>query len=239
MFARSTRIRTLTVVGLGCAIAVPAAAAQKPTKPTKPAPGPTAPAPGTAALTLDAAPALLTFTQTTSLRGRLSGSTAAGTVVRLESDSVPPLGDAFITTGKTATTTKNGNYAFVDAPGVNTQYRVVTTTGTKLTSPVRQVRVRPLVGLTVSTTIPRRGTLVTFSGSVRPVHSTLLVSIQRRTSTGRYATVAKTALKPASAQRSSYSRRVRIRASGVYRVILPAHNDNVTGISRARTLTVR
>lgn len=223
---------TLMAAGIVLVVAVPAAVAAKPApKPVKP---------GANALTLTAKPDLIVFTQTTALSGRLSGpGTSAGTTVRLEADSVAPLGDAFVTTGKTAVTAKNGDYRFLVAPGVTTQYRVVTAGGPSVTSPVRGVRVRPLVGLTTSTAFPRKGSLVRFAGSVRPVHTTLLVSIQRRTSTGRWATVAKTALKPATALRSSYSRRIRIRATGTYRVVLPAHNDNTTGISRERTLTVR
>lgn len=213
--------------GLALAL-VPGAGAAKPVKP---------PANGSA-VSLKAAPALLTFMQTTTLAGRLAGPKTTAVSVRLEADSVPPLGDSFTWAGKTTTTAANGSFRFVVAPGVNTQYRVVAKSAPDVTSPAQLVRVRPLVGLTLSDSTPRRGTLVTFSGSVRPAHDGSLVSIQRRTSTGRWAPVARTSLTPAVAGRSVYKRKLRVRANGVFRVVLPAHSDNITGISRLRTVVV-
>lgn len=214
--------------GLTFALA-PGAGAAKPVKPPK----------AVSAVSLNAAPALLTFTQTTALTGRVTGPTTAGIAVRLEADSIPPLGDRFTSTGKTATTVANGGFNFAVAPGVNTLYRVVAKTAPDVTSVAQRVRVRPLVGLTLSDSTPRRGALVTFSGSIRPVHNGLLVSIQRRTATGRWATVTRTALKAAATpDRSTFSRKLRVRADGVYRIVLPAHNDNVTGISRVRSVKV-
>lgn len=222
----------VTVTTLAGLALVPVTQAAKPVKPTTPKPG------ATTAVSLAAKPALLTFTQSTALSGSLTGSTPAGVSVRLEQDTIPPLGDRFASTGRTTTTAANGSYRFTVAPAVTTQYRVVAKSSPGVTSAAQLVRVRPLVGLTVSDSTPRRNTSVSFSGSVRSAHDGSLVSIQRRTATGRWATVARTRLKDAGTTRSAYARRLRIRASGTYRVVLPAHSDHVTGISRTRKLSV-
>jgi hypothetical protein len=211
---------------------IPVAGAAKPPKP------PPKPPKGGYAISLDAKPSPVVFAQATTLSGRLAGPTHAGVSVRLEQDKTLPLGDKFDSAGAVATTATNGNYQFVVRPAVNTQYRVIAKTTPDTTSPVRLVGVRPLIGLTLSDSTPRRGALVRFSGSVRPAHDGSAVAIQRRTATGGWSTVATTALKDAGTARSVYSRLVRVRRDGVYRVKLPAHNDHATGISSQRTIVV-
>ena len=224
---------TLTAVA-GLALVPAAGAAPKPPN----APKPPKPAMGTYTLSLDAKPSLVLFTTATTLSGRVAGPTVAGVNVRLEQDDTLPLGDKFVPTGLMGATAANGGYQFAVKPSVNTQYRVVAKTTPDTTSPVRQVRVRPLVGFSVSDSTPRRGALVRFSGSVRPAHDGALVRVQRRTATGRWATVAQTRLKDAGDVRSTYSRRLRVRSDGVYRVVVPQHNDHINGISRLRRINV-
>jgi hypothetical protein len=204
---------------------VPAAPAAKPSKQTY-------------AVSLDARPNPVVFTKTTTLSGRLTGPTTSGVQVRLEQDTTLPLGDSFKPTGMATTTAANGTYSFLVKPTVNTQYRAVAKTTPDTTSPARFVGVRPLISLRLSDATPRAGARVRFHGSVYPAHDGSVVRIQRRSATGRWVTVARTTLRDAGDARSTYSRRVRVRRDGVYRVKLPAHADHVSGFSRARTIRV-
>jgi hypothetical protein len=215
-------------VGLGLAVA-PVALAAKPPKPPK----------GSYAVSIGAAPTTVVFGRATQLSGFLAGPTVAGVTVRLEQDTTLPLGDKFTPTGMTTTTAANGAYSFAGVkPGVNSDYRAVAQTSPSTTSPVQLVNVRPLVGFKLSTSTPRRGARVRFSGSVLPAHNGLTVAIQRRSSTGSWVTVARSTLVAAGTTQSTYSKRLVIRRNGVFRVKLPAHADHVTGYSRTRSIVV-
>lgn len=229
---RTSRIAPL--FALAALVALPAVApgqGQKPPKPQRP--------PGQGALTLDAKPTTIVFGEATAIEGRLSGtSNDAGTTVRLEADTTRPYGDKYDDTGLTTRTEPNGRYAFSVKPALNTQYRAVAQASPPVTSNPRLVVVRTKVGLIVSDTTPRRGRRVRFRGTVAPAHDGGTALIQRRTSTGAFATVARTTLVDAGDAVSRYSRRVRIRRDGVYRVKVPGDTDHVNGFSRLRTLDV-
>lgn len=187
---------------------------------------------------LDAKPNPLVFGSSTVLSGRLEGGSAGGTVVRLEGDDVRPYGDAYTpvlsATGApvTATSESNGRFAFTLAPVRNTQYRVVAQSSPPVTSAPRLVLVRPRVGLIVADTTPRRGARVRFRGTVAPEHDGAIALIQRRSSTGRFVTVARATLRDTGTASSTYSRRVRIRRDGAYRVKVRADDDHANGFSR-------
>ena len=218
--------------GLALALAlVPAAAAQSPKKPPKPPTGATG-------ITIAAKPTVVVFTGATTLSGKLAGA-KAGVVVRLEQDNTRPYGDAYTATGNQAAAGNNGMYSFSVKPLLNTQYRVVAQASPPVTSAATLVRVRMRVGLSVSDLTPRRGSLVRFSGSVSPAHDGRTVSIQRRSPSGRFMTVARTTLRDAGEAKSTYSRRVRVSRDGVYRVKVAGDADHINGISRLRTVAVR
>lgn len=158
--------------------------------------------------------------------------------VRLEQDATLPLGDKFVPTGATATTSPNGQFSFPVKPGVSTQYRVVAQASPNVTSGPRLISVRIRIGVIVSDTTPRAGSLVRFSGSVLPAHDGRTALIQRRSSTGSFVTVARTTLRDAGDARSTYNRRIRVRADGVYRVKVAGDADHVNGFSRTRALNV-
>ena len=213
-------------------VAAPAVAPGQGNKPPKP-PG------GAAGLTLDAKPTTAVFGDPVAITGRLSGTSSdANTVIRLEADSTRPYGDAYTDTGQTARTQNNGRYAFSVKPVQNTQYRTVAQSSPPLTSNARLVLVRMRVGLIVSDTTPRRGQRVQFRGTVAPQHDGRQALIQKRTSTGGFRTVARATLVDAGDQVSRYSRRIRIRRDGVYRVKVRGDDDHVNGFSRLRTLNV-
>jgi hypothetical protein len=196
-------------------------------KPPKP------PKPGGAAPTLAAAPTPIAFGGSTTL----SGKTAAGQTVVIEASPAP-----FTAYKQVATTTtaNNGGYAVTVKPGAITRYRATVRTSPPQTSNVVTVGVRIRVGMVLSDTTPRRGMRVRFSGRAYPAHDGALVSIQKRTSTGSYTTVARTRLLDDGTSRSRYSRSVQMFRSGVYRVRASNNNDAsfLSGISRIRTITV-
>jgi hypothetical protein len=98
--------------------------------------------------------------------------------------------------------------------------------------------VRFAVTLRLSDATPRRGTRVRFSGVVRPARAGGSALIQRRTTTGKFRTVARAALHPSSAGQSTYSSRLRVRSSGVYRVRVLADSSHAAGNSPRRHIRV-
>jgi hypothetical protein len=194
--------------------------------------------PKTSTVTIDAKANPLVFSTTTTLSGRVSGSSASGVTIRFEEDATRPYGDSYKPSQLTAKTANSGQYAVSAKPKVNTQYRAIAQASPTMTSPARLVMVRSLVGLRVSDRTPRRGSLVTFSGSVFPAHDGSRALVQRRTSTGGWVTLARPVLNDAGTLKSTYSKRLRVRSDGVYRVKVAGDGDHVNGFSRLRTLDV-
>ena len=101
--------------------------------------------------------------------------------------------------------------------------------------------VRPRVGLRLGDKTPARGSRVRFRGSVLPAHDGSAVRIQRRTSAG-WRTIATPVLATATPSggvaRSKYRARIRIRRSGAYRTVMPAHADHARGKSGKRRARV-
>ena len=178
-------------------------------------------------LTIAAKPKTIVFGSTTVISGRLTGPNNGGRTVALRADGYPfNVGDSVVARTQTAS---NGAYSFTQRPDRNTNYQV--TLGAIRTERVR-VNVRFRVTFRASDYTPRSGQLVRFSGRACPESDGAVVSIQRKTSTGRFRTVRRTSLKPATTC-STYSRRLRIRSDGTYRV---STDDaaRTRGYSRAR-----
>ncbi len=196
------------------------------------------PPPAANAVSLDAKPNPVVFGSSTTLSGKVTGDTKAGVVIRFEQDTTKPYGDKYTASAQTATTQNGGQFTLTFKPTVNTQLRAIAQASPPVTSNARLVMVRTLVGLRISDSTPRRGSLVTFSGSVFPAHDGAKALIQRRTSTGGWLTVARPGLRDAGAAKSTYTRRLRIFRDAVYRVKVAGDGDHVNGFSRLRTLTV-
>jgi hypothetical protein len=210
----------VAVATLACASAVQA---QKPPKP-----------PGKTDVTLKAGAAAVTFSEPVALSGSVKGA-RAGVLVTLErrATTTPTFEPA-----ATTTTDGKGDYSFTARPRVNSAFRVTAATTPPVQSAEVTTAVRPLVGLRVSDATPRAGQRVRFRGTVRPPHDGRRVSIQRRRADGSWRTLARPRLRDAGDVYSTYSRRLRVRRTGTYRVRIAAHDDHVTGTSRERTLTV-
>jgi hypothetical protein len=120
-------------------------------------------------------------------------------------------------------------------PAQNTRYRA-TTAAPALTTGDVEVQVRIKVVLRVSDRTPRAGQRVRFYGTAAPQHDGRSVRLQRQTSTGSWSTVARTSLRDAGDERSSFSRRMRVRRDGVYRARVYRDANHATGTSGSKTL---
>jgi hypothetical protein len=190
-------------------------------------------APGQTAtgLSIAARPNPLVWGGATTIAGQLTGARqTAGVDVTLRQNPYPYTG-GFKPLAK-VTTDAQGRYAFTRRPKLNTRYEVQARPrpGPNVTSQALQVRVRMKVTLRLSDSTPARGQRVRFSGSVYPAHDGRLVSLQRRTSSGRFVTVARTPARHVlSGVRSSFARRLTITAGGVYRAYVGGHADHSAG----------
>jgi hypothetical protein len=216
------KLTTVTIASLALFVPAAAAPAAKPPKAPKGAP----------ALSAAAKPFVVTFGQSTTVSGKLTGNNHAGQQVRLAHDPFP-YGDGFLALAQ-ATTAGNGSYSFKLLPQLNTNYRV--TSGQ--VSATTGVRVRHAVSLAVSDSTPKRGQLVRFFGSVRPKHDGKVVLIQRQAPSGGWSTVRRTKLLAATGNRSRYSTRMRVRSTRNYRARFVGDGAHLTGTSATRTLTV-
>lgn len=203
--------------------AVPTVQAQKPPQP-----------PGKAAVTIKAGASVITFSRSVTLTGSVKKA-GAGVLVTLERRATTAT--AF-EPAATTTTDAKGDYTFTARPRVNSVFRVTAATAPPVQSGEVTTAVRPRVGFRVGDTTPRAGQRVRFRGTVRPPHDRRRVSIQRRRADGTWVTVARARLRDAGTLRSAYSRRLRVRRTGTYRVRIAGHADHVAGFSRKRTLTV-
>lgn len=187
-------------------------------------------------LGIEATPSTIVFGQSTAISGRLRGRDNENVAVALEANP-HPYTRGFQPVG-TAVTDARGDYSFRVLPRLNTRYRVVAQRTPPETSDEVAVSVRIRVSIRLSDSTPRRGSLVRFSGGAAPEHDGRIARIQRRTSTGEYRTVARARLADAGDARSTYSRRLRVRRDGVFRVLVPSDGDHATGTSRARAIRV-
>jgi hypothetical protein len=190
-------------------------------------------------VSIDAAkPNPMVFGTVTTLSGRVTAPSNSPVEIRFEEDTTRPYGDSYKMTSLRTTTKSNGMYSLAVKPTVNTQYRAIAQLSPPVQSTPRLVLVRTLVGIKLSDSTPRRGGLVTFSGSVYPAHDGARALIQKRSPSGRFMTIARPLLRDAGTTRSSYSRRIRVFRDGVYRVKVAGDGDHVNGFSRTRAINV-
>jgi molybdopterin synthase catalytic subunit len=217
------RISAVLAVAVACA--APALAA-KPPKGGKPNPN----------LTVTASANAMTFGAPVTLAGTTK-NIAAGTTVEVQQNPYPYAG--FKPAGKTGVVDPSGNYSIAGVvPQVHTQYRIVTKTSPAVDSGTAFVRVALRVAFKVSDLTPKRGALVRFSGTVAPDHDGKVVLIQKKTATA-YTTVARATLLDNGTASSKYSKTLKIRSTGTYRVVAQsADQDHDNGTSRSRTLRV-
>jgi hypothetical protein len=198
------------------------AVAAKPPKGPKPNPN----------LTIKSSATAVTFGKSITLSGTTK-NIPSGTTVEISQNPYPYAG--FKPTGKTAVVDPSGNWSIAGVqPQMHTQYKVTAKTSPPTDSGAVFVRVRLRVSFNVSDSTPKKGARVRFSGTVLPAHPGKPVLIQKKTATG-YKTVTTTKL----SSTSKYSKRLRIRRNGTYRVVVQSlDQDHDNGTSRSRTLRI-
>lgn len=178
----------------------------------------------------------ITFGRSIVISGKLKGAGNAGVGIQLQINPFPYAGFVGSTVVNTDAT---GNFSTIAKPTVNSRFRVQTTTLTPAqTSGEVTVLVAPKVSLRLSDSTPATGKLVRFYGYVWPSHDGRTADLQRKTTAGSWQTVARLSLRDDGAFRSKYSRRVRVRKDGSYRVQLLADTDHATGLSAVRSARV-
>jgi hypothetical protein len=208
--------RTLITLAALAALAAPAVQAAKP--PAK-------------NLTIAATPDTVKFGLAVTLSGKLTGANNANRPVTVEEDPFP-FDNMFSAAGPAVTTNAQGDWTFSDKPTVNTHYRA---RSGNAESRVLDVSVRPAISLRLSDRTPEVGTLVRFFGRLCPEHDGVRVGLQRRVRPNEWRTVRRPMLHdiPGSTC-SSYSKQLRIRRDGTFRVHFFGDADHVAGNSRAR-----
>jgi hypothetical protein len=183
-------------------------------------------------LTIAASANTIKFGGTVTLSGKLNGSNNSGRQVTIEQDPFPI--DTFTNAG-TATTNATGDWSSAQKPTANTRYSARSGNADSKTV---DVMVRPAISLKVSDRTPAAGTSVRFSGQLCPEHDGTAIALQRRFGT-KWRTLRKPVLKDLpGATCSSYSKRLRVRKDGAYRMRFLGDADHVAGNSRGRRLNV-
>lgn len=177
-------------------------------------------------LTLGATPNPVPFGVGTTLVGQLAGTGGGGRTIQVQQNAFPYLSGFANAPLSPIVTAPNGGFS-VGYSGlmVNTQLRVVTTSGTKVTSAPILVGVSPKVLTAVTTRHPRRNTYVRFAGTVTPSWVPAQIAIQKRSSTGAWITVAGNVTRAYTSSKSRYAKSARIRTAGTYRVFVGLLNS--------------
>jgi hypothetical protein len=189
-----------------------------------------------AAITIAASRTVLTFGSPVTFSGQVAGS--PGEQIALE-QSPFPYTDPFKPAAQ-GSTDAAARYSLTVSPALNTRYHVTANKPARTSADIT-VRVRTRVGLRLSDRTPNAGQRVRFKGKVLPAHDGSEVRIQRRTSSGwrTIATPTLTAATPLDGvARSKYRKRIRVRRSGAYRTLMPAHDDHARGKSPRRRAVV-
>ena len=188
-------------------------------------------------LTISASANTVTFGRATTVSGRLKkGPVQAAVPVTLQENPFPYTGG--YRDLATTTTDAEGRYRFTDVrPELHTRYRARTAVPDAMSAELL-VEVRFKVVLRLDDRTPRRGQLVSFSGTVAPEHDGRIAYIQRRTSTGNWRTVRRTTLKDAGSEFSRFSKRIRVRRDTTYRAKVFHDSDHADGTSRRKRADV-
>ena len=189
---------------------------------------------------LEASPSPVLFGGTVTLQGVLSGTGNAGRQVALQ-QRVFPYAIDFATVGNPQVTGSSGAFSFpLLGVTTNTQYRTVTTAGTKVTSSVVTLGVAVKVTTKVSAHRVRRGHLVRFSGTITPAKVGALFSIQKLNAQGNWVVVAGGVAHGGNSSFTRYAKRVRVRRGGSYRVFVGvADGQQVSNVGAVKVITVR
>ncbi len=176
------------------------------------------------------------FNESVTLSGQVFGTAVAGITATLQENPYPFAGWTDIAT---TTTDASGRYQFIRAVRSNTAWRVVAGTKPPGTSNTAFVQEADVVGIKASTSRPKRGHSVLFTGFALPARVGSPVYIQRLGRSGWHTVLtAKLSVTPVP-DTVSYAARLRRVVSGVYRAYVPGGFDHAAGASSAKRITIR
>lgn len=175
-----------------------------------------------------ASPDPVPYGRTLTIEGRYTGSGTAGRAITLQSNPFP-FTRGFRRVGSEHLTDAGGVVRFTIAPfAAATRFRLV---GAGVTSAVLTVEVRPRIALRARRLKGRR---VRVSGTVVPAEASGVVSIQRKTTSGRWVLLRRVALQPRSGG-ARYAATLRYRPRLTLRAVVRSQNGPLLGAtSRVR-----
>ena len=176
------------------------------------------------------------FNENITLSGQVFGTAVAGITVTLQENPYPFGGFNDIAT---TTTDATGRYAFIRQLKTNTAWRVVAGTKPPGTSNVALVLQQDTVSIKASTTRPKKGKTVLFTGFATPARFGSPVYIQRLGKTGWHTVLTAKLSITSIPDTVSYAVRLRRVVSGVYRAYVPGGYDHQAGASSSKRITIR
>jgi hypothetical protein len=188
------------------------------------------------AVSLDASKQVGGFNENITLAGGISGTAVAGITVTLQENPYPFSGWTDVAT---TATDASGRYQFIRQLKTNTGWRVVASTKPAGTSNTAFVLMHDTVSIKASTTRPKRGHTVLFTGFATPARFGAPVYIQRLGKHGwRTVLTAKLAI-TSIPDTVSYAVRLRRVVNGLYRAFVPAGYDHLSDTSSSRRIRIR
>jgi hypothetical protein len=192
-------------------------------------------------LTLAATPNPVVTGGSTTLAGTLSGTGNANRQVVLQGNPFPYT-QGFQNVGDPHVTNDQGAFSFpLLGLTTNTQYRVLMPQNQNVQSPIVALGVAPIVRASAKRVRrTRRGAIIRFRGRVTPAHDGTQIAIQRLRR-GTWVTINGTVARHhRSGQYSRYSKRLRLRRGGRFRVWAGVSSgDQVPATSRELRVRVR
>jgi hypothetical protein len=188
------------------------------------------------AVSLNASKRIGNFNENITLSGQVFGGSFAGITVTLQENPYPFAGFGDVAT---TTTDASGKFVFVRQLKTNTAWRVVAQTKPAGTSTTAFVLQQDTVTMKASTTRPKRGHSVLFTGFATPARFGFPVYIQRLGKRG-WRTVLTAKLTITSLPDTvSYAVRLRRVVNGKYRAYVPGGYDHLSDTSPAKQITIR
>lgn len=190
-------------------------------------------------LVLNATPNPVGFGKAATLAGQLTGTGNGGRQVVLQSNPFPYT-QGFQNAANVQITDAAGNFAFpIASATINTQYRVLMPSKPEVASPIVLLGVGVHVSTHVSDKRVHRGQRVRFSGRLRPAVDGTKVAIQRFRD-GEWRTINGTVAKHTKGGKTSrYSKRIRIRRGGKFRIFAGAEGQYSANVGKTVRIKVR
>jgi hypothetical protein len=188
------------------------------------------------AVSLAASKRVGSFNDSITLSGQVFGGAIAGITVALQENPYPFGGFNEVST---TTTDASGHFQFIRQLKTHTAWRVVAQTKPPGTSLPAFVLQEDTVTLKASSSRPKRGRSVLFTGFATPARFGFPVYIQRLGKTGWHNVLTAKLAITGIADTVSYAVRLKKVVSGVYRAYVPGGYDHLADASPAKRITIR